>query len=38
VSSASAGLYFLSLPDLASRPAGEGVLWANDDLFAEKEN
>jgi allantoicase len=29
---------FLSLPDLAARPAGGAVLWANDDLFAEKEN
>ncbi|MGE0216927.1 allantoicase [Mycolicibacterium sp.] len=29
---------FVSLPDLASRPAGGAVLWANDDLFAEKEN
>lgn len=30
--------HFLSLPDLAARPAGGAVLWANDDLFAEKEN
>ena len=29
---------FLSLPDLAARPAGGAVLWANDELFAEKEN
>jgi allantoicase len=29
---------FLSFPDLAARPAGGAVLWANDDLFAEKEN
>jgi allantoicase len=29
---------FLSLPDLASRPAGGAVVWANDELFAEKEN
>jgi allantoicase len=29
---------FLSLPDLAARRAGGAVLWANDDLFAEKEN
>jgi allantoicase len=28
----------LSLPDLAARPAGGAVLWATDDLFAEKEN
>jgi allantoicase len=26
------------LPDLAARPAGGAVLWANDDLFAEREN
>ncbi|MFD4644008.1 allantoicase [Lentzea sp. NPDC058436] len=26
------------LPDLASRAAGGGVLWANDELFAEREN
>jgi allantoicase len=26
------------LPDLAARPAGGAVLWANDELFAEKEN
>ncbi|NKQ56439.1 allantoicase [Amycolatopsis sp. K13G38] len=25
-------------PDLASRRAGGGVVWANDELFAEKEN
>jgi len=30
--------HFLSLPDLAARSAGAAVLWANDDLFAEKEN
>jgi allantoicase len=30
--------HFLSLPDLAARPAGGAVSWANDDLFAEKEN
>lgn len=30
--------HFLSFPDLAARPAGGAVLWANDDLFAEKEN
>jgi len=30
--------HFLSLPDLASRAAGGAVLWANDELFAEKEN
>jgi allantoicase len=30
--------HFLSLPDLAARPAGGAVVWANDDLFAEKEN
>ncbi|MCV7021074.1 allantoicase [Mycolicibacterium aichiense] len=29
---------FLSLPDLAARPAGGTVVWANDDLFAEREN
>ncbi len=29
---------FLSLPDLAARSAGGAVLWANDELFAEKEN
>ncbi|GGM79485.1 putative allantoicase [Lentzea pudingi] len=26
------------LPDLASRAAGGGVVWANDELFAEREN
>ncbi len=26
------------LPDLASRRVGGGVLWANDELFAEREN
>ncbi len=30
--------HFLSLPDLAARSAGGAVLWATDDLFAEKEN
>ncbi|BCI55513.1 hypothetical protein NIIDNTM18_47910 [Mycolicibacterium litorale] len=30
--------HFLSLPDLASRVAGGAVVWANDELFAEKEN
>jgi allantoicase len=30
--------HFLSLPDLAARSAGGAVLWANDDLFAEREN
>jgi len=30
--------HFPSLPDLAVRSAGGAVLWANDDLFAEKEN
>jgi hypothetical protein len=29
--------HFLSLPDLASRSPGGAVVWANDDLFAEKE-
>jgi allantoicase len=29
---------FTGLPDLASRRLGGGVLWANDELFAEKEN
>jgi allantoicase len=29
---------FSSLPDLAARSAGGSVLWASDDLFAEKEN
>jgi allantoicase len=29
---------FLSLPDLAARSAGGAVVWANDDLFAEREN
>jgi allantoicase len=39
VSSASTGhSHFLSLPDLAARSAGGAVFWANDDLFAEKEN
>ncbi|PRC52316.1 allantoicase, partial [Mycobacterium sp. ITM-2017-0098] len=28
----------MSLPDLAARSAGGAVLWANDDVFAEKEN
>jgi len=30
--------HFLSLPDLAARPAGGAVVWSNDDLFAEREN
>ena len=30
--------HFLALPDLATRPAGGAVLWANDELFAEREN
>lgn len=30
--------HFLALPDLALRSAGGAVVWANDDLFAEKEN
>ena len=30
--------HFLSLPDLAARSAGGAVVWANDDLFAEREN
>jgi allantoicase len=30
--------HFLTLPDLAARSAGGSVLWANDELFAEKEN
>jgi len=29
---------FLSLPDLAARSAGGAVLWADDELFAEREN
>ncbi|WP_099025200.1 allantoicase [Mycolicibacterium palauense] len=29
---------FHALPDLAARSAGGAVLWANDDLFAEREN
>lgn len=29
---------FTGLPDLASRRAGGSVLWANDELFAEREN
>ena len=29
---------FLALPDLALRPLGGAVVWATDDLFAEKEN
>ena len=37
-SSPPTGPHFLALPDLAARPAGGAVLWANDDLFAEKEN
>ncbi|CAN5507741.1 allantoicase [soil metagenome] len=30
--------HFLSLPDLAARSSGGAVVWANDDLFAEREN
>lgn len=30
--------HFLALPDLASRAAGAAVVWANDELFAEKKN
>lgn len=30
--------HFLAFPDLASRAAGGAVLWANDEVFAEKEN
>ncbi|MEU0495153.1 allantoicase [Mycobacterium sp. NPDC006124] len=26
------------MPDLAARPAGGAVVWANDELFAEREN
>ncbi len=29
---------FTRLPDLASRRLGGGVVWANDELFAEREN
>jgi allantoicase len=29
---------YTGLPDLASRRVGGGVVWANDELFAEKEN
>ncbi len=29
---------FTWLPDLALRPLGGAVLWANDETFAEKEN
>src|SRR3712207_2389974 len=29
---------FTRLPDLASRLLGGGVVWANDELFAEREN
>lgn len=29
---------FTWLPDLASRPVGGAVIWANDETFAEKEN
>jgi allantoicase len=29
---------FLALPDLAARSAGGAVVWANDDLFGEREN
>lgn len=35
---AAANPHFLSFPDLAARPAGGSVVWANDDLFAEREN
>ena len=38
MNSPTAQSHFLSLPDLAARPAGGAVVWANDDLFAEKEN
>lgn len=38
MNSPTAHSHFLSLPDLAARPAGGAVVWANDDLFAEKEN
>jgi allantoicase len=38
VNSPTAHPHFFSLPDLAVRPAGGAVVWANDDLFAEKEN
>ena len=31
-------LWLAGLPDLASRPLGGGVVFASDDLFAEKEN
>jgi allantoicase len=34
----SEGPDFLSLPDLASRALGGGVPYANDELFAQKEN
>ena len=34
----AANPHFLSFPDLAARSAGGSVLWANDDLFAEREN
>ena len=37
-SPATGHAHFLSLPDLAARPAGGAVVWANDDLFAEREN
>ncbi|KWX67104.1 allantoicase [Mycobacterium sp. NAZ190054] len=30
--------HFLTLPDLAARPTGAAVLWADDEVFAEKEN
>ncbi|MDT7598791.1 MAG: allantoicase, partial [Pseudonocardiales bacterium] len=29
---------FVTLPDLASRSLGGGVPYANDELFAEREN
>ncbi|MGX9788451.1 allantoicase [Mycobacterium sp. MMS18-G62] len=38
MNSPTAHSHFLSLPDLAARPAGGAVVWANDDVFAEKEN
>ncbi|MDP9395386.1 MAG: allantoicase [Actinomycetota bacterium] len=38
VPGASASEDFLRLPDLASRALGAGVVFANDELFAEREN
>ncbi|GAA1268309.1 hypothetical protein GCM10009609_34300 [Pseudonocardia aurantiaca] len=32
------GAAFTELPDLASRTLGGSVVWANDELFAEREN